>query len=160
MRTGDIGQGVDVGGIVVEGLKQGRFDRRFLPRDFLHGLHHRRLVARHGVVGIERHEDKFFGSVGHDLFHHVRDGRIAVAHGQMHGDIQLGLEQFLLPAAGHDERRTLVGPNRRVGRGTFARTERQDEEVENDGAQDGIDVQDARVGEKFAQVGADVGRFG
>ena len=160
MRRRGISQSADVIRIVIERLEECRLHGRLLPRNFLHRLDHGRFVTRHGVVRVERDEEKFLRAFGHDLLHDFRHRRIAVAHGQVHRHIELGLQQLLLPPAGHDERRAFFGPNRRVGCGAFARPEGKNEKIEHHGAQQRIDVQDARVGEKLAKVSADIRRFG
>jgi hypothetical protein len=62
--------------------------------DFLDALDGR-FVAGHGVVRKERDEQQLLDSLRRAASDGVEDGRIAVAHGQLHGDRQALLQRRL-----------------------------------------------------------------
>ena len=109
---------------------------------------------------IHRDDEKFLRSVGDDFAHDVGHRGFPVAHGQMHRHVDLGREKIALLLARDNERRTRFGPDGGVGRGAFARAERQDEKIEHDGPQDRVHIEHATVGKELTQVASDVRDFG
>ena len=161
-RRSDRRQGSDESRVVVEGRQDRDRRHHVVPGQLGEDRLQRGPGRRGGVLRIERRHHEPRRPAGPQSIERLRDGRPAVAHGQL--DEVVGSQRradagLQLPGEG-EERRALGAPDLGVGGGALPRPGREDHELEEQLPRHRVDVDDPRVGEELAQVAAHRGRGG
>lgn len=165
-RFGEVGadggfKGVEVKGVIVEGIDDGKADGVAEGAEFLAGLDHDGLKGGHGVVGVEGdHEDFLETGVLEQFLEAGADGGVAVAHAEADGHGEAGGKVALQSTAGDDEGGAFGGPDVFVGVGGFLGAGGEDEATDDEAAEEPGHVDDALVHEKFIEIAADIGDGG
>ncbi|MDT4825803.1 hypothetical protein FQZ97_590960 [compost metagenome] len=150
-------QGVQVARLFMEALDEAQ--RRLVAqaaRVAGHGVHHRGSRGRR-ILRIERNGQNVFAALLAQPRDGLGDGRIAVAHAQLHHGLdprrrQGGAHAVGLPLAVDHQRRALLHPDACVARLEFLGPHRQDQPVQDRLPQIARDFDHPGIGQEFAQV--------
>lgn len=155
----DVGISADVSGMIVEGWDGVKIRRRVhLGGGFVNDLNGGSR-GRTGVLWVHGDDDDSVNASRAEVLHDGIDVRLAVLHTD--SDIILLAQQaaeFVSKVARVEEERgtALVVPDGSVGFGGFRRSFREDEEVEDEPLEEGVEIDDAGVAEKLAEILTDV----
>ncbi len=160
IRPGASRQCLDVVRVLVERLQHAQLQRQLAFTDRLPGqLHH----SGHRAVG-ELWVKRCQGHLAHPLcdqtLQHLGQGRLAIAHGNLHRAMGPVLDHCRLQATGqHHKRRALLPPDRAIGVGRLLRALDQDQRHQQ-APHRPRQVDHVRVHEELVEVAAHISHRG
>ncbi len=160
IRPGAGDQCLDVVRVLVEWLQHAKLQRQIafinrLPGQFHHSGH--RAVSE---LRVQRRQGHLAHTLCHQALQHLGQGRLAIAHGNLHRAMGPVLDHRRLQATGqHHQRRALLPPDRAIGVRRLLRALDQDQRHQQAPHRPG-QVDHVRVHEELVEVAAHIGHRG
>lgn len=153
-------EGFEVGGVFEVGRDHVEVGGQALSPMVIAHVFDGGLVAGHGVVGEEGEEEDVGDLLALEAGEGVGDGGQPIAHGQFDGELESGGEVVADLSAGHHQRGAFGGPDGVIGFGGLFGSKGKDQSVDQEGAGEPGEVDDAAVHEEFSEVATDIGDGG